>query len=94
MQSKKRLEWSKRAEKRLDAIYDYIALENTVAAQKVAIHLLDSAQSLVSFPEVGHAGKREGTRELVLTKYPYTLIYKLSATRIIIVAVVHQRQKN
>jgi addiction module RelE/StbE family toxin len=94
MQSKKRLEWSKRAEKRLDTIYDYIALENTVAAQKVTIHLLDSALSLVDFPEVGHAGKREGTRELVLTKYPYTLIYKLSATRIVIVAVVHKRQKN
>jgi toxin ParE1/3/4 len=94
MQSKKRLEWSKRAEKRLEAIYDYIALENTVAAKKVAIHLLDSALSLVNFPELGHSGKREGTRELVLARYPYTLIYKLSAARIVIVAVVHQRQKN
>ncbi|MDO9011347.1 MAG: type II toxin-antitoxin system RelE/ParE family toxin [Gallionella sp.] len=59
--------------------YHYIALENTVAAQKVALHLLESAISLVDFPEVGHAGKREGTRELVLSRYPYTLIYKFRA---------------
>lgn len=94
MQSKKRLEWSKRAEKRLDAIYDYIALENTVAAKNVALHVLELALSLVDFPEVGHTGKREGTRELVLSRYPYTLIYRLSATRVVIVAVVHQRQKH
>ena len=94
MQSKKRLEWSKRAEKRLDAIYDYIALDNSKAAKSVSIYLLESALSLVDFPEVGHAGKREGTRELVLLRYPYTLVYRLSATRIVIVAVVHQRQKH
>ena len=53
--------------------------------------MLESALSMVDFPEVGHVGKHEETRELVLSRYPYTLIYKLSATRIVIVAVVHQR---
>jgi plasmid stabilization system protein ParE len=46
------------------------------------------------FPLIGHQGRRSGTRELVLTKYPYILIYRVTVTKIIVAAVLHQRQKN
>ena len=43
---------------------------------------------------IGHEGKRAGTRELVITKYPYTIIYRLTADKVRIVAVTHQSRKH
>lgn len=90
MPAKKRLEWSLRAEHGIDAIYDYIADDNPSAAESVIRQILETAERLPQFPMLGHEGKRTGTRELVLPKYPYTLIYKLTADKIRIVAVIHQ----
>ncbi len=93
MHAKKRLEWSQRAEHGLAAIHDYIATDNPKAAESVARHLLESARKLINFPMIGHEGKRAGTRELVITKYPYTIIYRLTAGKIRIVAVIHQSRQ-
>lgn len=93
MHAKKRLEWSRHAEHGLAAIHDYIAADNPKAAESVARHLLESAGKLINFPMIGHEGKRAGTRELVITKYPYTIIYRLTSEKIRIVAVVHQSRQ-
>jgi plasmid stabilization system protein ParE len=91
--AKKQLEWSLFAERGLEAVYDYIATDNPLAAENVVRHLLMEAAGLTAFPMVGHEGKRAGTRELVLSKYPYTLIYRLSANKVRIVAVLHQSRQ-
>jgi len=39
---------------------------------------------------MGHPGEIAGIRELSLSKYPYTLIYRLTAEKVLIAAVVHQ----
>lgn len=92
MGAKKRLEWSRRAEDGLAAIHDFIAEDNPKAAEKVVRHLLDSAAKLVGFPLLGHEGKRTGTRELVLPKYHYSIIYRLTADKVRIVAVIHHKR--
>jgi plasmid stabilization system protein ParE len=48
----------------------------------------------MDFPMLGHVGRRLGTRELVLSKYPYTIVYRLTVKKIIIAAVIHQSRKN
>lgn len=93
MPVKKRLEWSRRAERDIYGIHDYIAADNPKAAESVIALLIKSAESLIDFPAVGHEGAESGTRELVLTKYPYTIVYRLTAAKIRIVAIMHQSRQ-
>lgn len=88
MSVKRRLEFTKRFFQRLALIEDYIAQDNATAAKKVAQYIYEAAESLETFPMTGKAVS--GGRELVLNKYPYTILYRLTETRIIIRSVVHQ----
>ena len=93
MPEKKLLEWSPRSQRNIESIRDHIAADNPAAAQSVINAIRRAADGLRNFPVMGHAGQRLGTRELVLSKYPYTLIYRITPKNIGIVAVMHQRQK-
>jgi plasmid stabilization system protein ParE len=42
---------------------------------------------------MGGAGKRVGTRALVLKKYPYKIVYRVTAKSVTVVAVYHQSLK-
>lgn len=94
MPEKKPLEWSPRSRRHIEFIRDYIAADNPVAAQSVLDEIRRAAENLCNFPMLGHVGQRAGTRELVLSKYPYTLVYRLTTKKIGIVAVMHQARKN
>jgi toxin ParE1/3/4 len=89
----KPLEWSPRSLKHVKAIRDYIAADNPTAAISVLSEIKEKAENLTQFPMLGRQGRATGTRELVISKYPYILIYKLTATKIKIAAVVHQSKK-
>ena len=93
MSEKRPLEWSPRSRGDIEAIRDYIALDNSVAAQSVITEIRKAAHSLRTLPMLGHVGKRPGTRELVLVRYPYTLVYRLAPARISIIAVLHQSRQ-
>jgi len=90
MSEKKQLKLSARAIANMGAIKKHIAADNPSAAESV----FSAVDSLVDNPLIGHSGQRTNTRELVLTRYPYTVIYRVTVTRIIVAAVVHQRQKH
>ena len=93
MSEKKRLEWSRRAEHDLGAIHDYIAADNPKAAGSVVRFLLASVERLIEFPVLGHGGLEAGTREMVVTRYPYTIVYRLTSTKIRILTVLHQSRQ-
>jgi plasmid stabilization system protein ParE len=59
---KKQLDWSRRAERDADSIYDYIALDNQAAARQVMGELRKAINSLIEFSLLGHAGQITGTR--------------------------------
>ncbi len=94
MPEKKLLEWSPRSLRNIESTRDYIAADNPVAAQAVLDAIRRAADGLRSFPMLGHVGQRPGTRELVMVKYHYSLIYRLTPKKIGIVAVVHQSRKH
>lgn len=94
MSGKKRLEWSIRSSVNVESIRDYIESENPAAAQNVLTEIRATAYSLRDFPMLGHPGQRAGTRELVLSRYPYTIVYRLSADRVRVIAVTHQSKKH
>ncbi len=95
MRAKKRLEFSE------DALFDiadigfFYAVErgNAKAAESVELALFNAAEKLECAPEIGRPGSVEGTREMVVSAYPYILIYKLTASRVIVLNVIHQAMK-
>jgi toxin ParE1/3/4 len=94
MSEKKLLEWSIRSSINVVEINDYLIGKNPVAAKRVLDEIRLVANEIRDFPMIGRAGRRRGTRELVLPHYPYTLIYRLTEIKVLIVAVVHQSRQN
>jgi len=88
----KSVEYSTRARNNLKKIKEFIEQDNPAAAARVVEYLASSADSLVEFPLLGHVGEIAGVRELVLTKFPYTIVYRLTPGRVRIITVLHQSQ--
>ena len=78
---------------RLEAIRTYIARDNPAAAAAVIERLIEAAESLALFPQRGVAGRKPGTRRLVLPDLPYSLDYRVRADVVEILAVWHAAQR-
>lgn len=94
MSEKKQLEFSLLSIANMEAIRLRIAADNPIAASRVIESVASTADKLMDFPMLGHIGRRPGTRELVLSKYPYTIVYRLTMKKVIIAAVIHQSRKS
>jgi plasmid stabilization system protein ParE len=88
-----RVSWSPEALEDVDAIAAYIAKDSPFYASAVVQKILDVAQSLSNFPNVGpivpEIGEPEFRERFV---YSYRVIYRVSAEQVLIVAVVHGRR--
>ena len=93
MQEKKRLEFSARAISNMESIEGHIAADNHVAAREVVDTIMATSRRLLAFPMLGREGRNPGTRELVLERYPYTIVYRLTASKIRVLAVLHQSRQ-
>ena len=78
----------------LEGIYNWIAKDNPAAAKAVVERLFASTEHLATLPQMGHAGRDEGTHEWVVPRLPYIVVYEIHADRdeVIVMAVVHGAQ--
>ena len=77
------------ARRDLNAIIDYISLEDRAAAERVFFAISDSVDRLADYPNMGHVGRVPDTRELSVTGPPYTVVYEVSAEAVTVLAVFH-----
>ena len=94
MAAKRQLEYSRVAGDDLESIKRYIDVGNPKAAARVLESILAAADSLIDFPMTGKPWRRVGTRKLVLSKHPYSIIYRLTPSKVIVLAVAHQSRKH
>ncbi len=87
---KKQLEWSIRSQRDLLAIDARISPDNPIAAEQVVDYIIEQAELLTRFPQMGRIPKPSAPRELIFTRYPYNLIYRATRYKIRIVRVIHQ----
>jgi len=89
-----RVRWSLLALSQLDAIQDYIAEENPLAAFNLVHHIWDRVNAdLADHPEMGHVGLHvPDTRELVIADTPYIVVYQISDDAVNVVRVRHGAQ--
>lgn len=94
MAAKRRLEYAIAAGDDLESIQRYIEAENPKAAARVIENIMTAADSLIDFPLLGKPWRRAGTRKLVLTKYPYSIIYRLAPDTVFVLTIAHQSRKH
>ena len=70
-----RLEWSIHAFEDLVAFFDYIEVDNPLAAVTIDDRIRHHVQQLTRHPQSGRIGRVENTRELVIDRTPYIVAY-------------------
>lgn len=79
--------WSDDAAAQFQAIYDYVAVFDQLAAERLAGRLFDAAESLASFPRRGRQ-LWSGLHQLSVV-YPYLIRYEVTDDLVTIVSVRH-----
>jgi toxin ParE1/3/4 len=87
------IRWTAPARRDLNAHLEYLALRNPERALALEEEIREAIQRLAQFPYRGRMGRREGTRELVLTGWPYLVVYMVDETRVLILRVLHTSQQ-
>ena len=85
--------WSLLAGQDLQVLRAYVGRDNPTAATSVARRIMAAANRLVRYPHLGRPGRQPGSRELVVPRTPYLLIYVVGEQRVEIVRVLHGAQR-
>ena len=88
-----RIKWVAKALSNLVEITEYIAKDDLEIAKKIAAHIRESVADLARQPNLGRQGRVYGTRELVLSKYPFIIPYRVKDGELQILAVFHTSRK-
>jgi|SRR4051794_34212153 len=84
--------WTTPARRDISAILEYLGSRNPNTARMLDKHILQAIEKLADFPYLGRPGRQEGTRELVITRYPYIVVYGVMANEIVIYRILHTAQ--
>jgi toxin ParE1/3/4 len=86
------IRWTKPANDDFLGIVRWIAANNSAAAARVGRRILDAVQHLEDFPLPGRPGRSPGTRELMISRLPYLVVYSVDAAdpqTVVILRVLH-----
>lgn len=87
------VKWLRRALRNLDEEAAYIAQDSPRSAADFVEHMMQSARMLAVHPHMGRPGRVPGTRELVVTRFPYILPYRVREQTVEILRVFHTARK-
>lgn len=72
-----RVVWRESALADVERAVGYIALENPRGAEQQLSRIEQHVQVLVDHPRMGRVGRVTGTRELVVPRTPFVIVYRL-----------------
>lgn len=84
--------WAKPARTSFLAHMDYLLDRSPSGAANVSAAVMAQIKLLEQSPYMGRPGRVENTRELVISKYPYIVCYRVVVDIIEILYVHHSRQ--
>lgn len=85
--------WLRRAIADRDTQLDYIAQKNPGAAIEQGDRIAHQVEMLAEHPEMGRAGRKQGTRELVISRTPFVIVYRIRDERIELLRLLHGAQQ-
>ena len=81
--------WTRSALRHLSEAYNYIEIDSPAAAQQQIDRIELSLARIRSFPMMGRAGARPGTREFPIPGTSYLLLYRVREDALQVLAVLH-----
>lgn len=90
-----RVRFSPQSHAHLIDIRAYITANNPRAAELVRGRILETIKMLRTLPRLGHAGRKQGTRELGVAGLPYIVVYRIDIgdeDELVILGVFHGAQ--
>lgn len=85
--------WTEEALNDLSSIRDFIAEDSESRASLTIQRILDAVERLALHPNLGRSGRVAGTRELIVPRTQFLLIYKVREGGIRVLTVLHGRQE-
>lgn len=87
------LRWTEQATNQLGAIAEYISLASPIYAEQVVERLVARLRQAQEFPESGRHVPEAGPTDIrELIEFPYRIIYRVKASAIEVIAILHGRQ--
>jgi toxin ParE1/3/4 len=90
---KAELRWTREAAADLENIANYLFEKTPERAAELVWGIYDAPIALLTFPYRGRVGRKEGTRELVLSPLPYIVVYQVRGETVHVVRILHGAQK-
>lgn len=85
--------WRRQAERDLEHLFDFVLQHDPGAAHRLCERIEQRVAQLRGHPLMGRSGRIAGTRELVITRTPYIVAYRVAASRIDVLAVIHAARR-
>jgi toxin ParE1/3/4 len=87
------VEWLPKALAQRRAQLAYIAQDNPQAAIEQGDRIERQVTMLAEHPDMGRAGRMKNTRELVISRTPFIVVYRVKDQRIELLRIVHGAQQ-
>jgi addiction module RelE/StbE family toxin len=84
-----KVRWTRRAAADLDEISNYLEAHLPNFSRATIVSLCEAIDSLLSSPSRGRPGRETGTRELIMTKIPYIVAYRIRGEGIEVLHIHH-----
>jgi plasmid stabilization system protein ParE len=81
--------WSAASVRHLEELLEYIQPESAAGAVTIRRRILDTVWRLGQMPYSGRVGRVEGTREAVVPRSAYIVVYQVSTQAVEIVGIWH-----
>jgi len=91
--ARRRLDWSKRALADVDRIAGWYAETASPEVARLAVTAILNASRRLASGIAGYRSGKHGTREYVMRRFPYTLVYRETGAAIKLVRVMHQARQ-
>jgi toxin ParE1/3/4 len=88
-----KIRWTEQAANDLQSVHEYLDERNPVAADATVERIVSGIDALERFPRLGRIGRIQGTWELVITKTPFIVMYRLHYEQVQILGILHGARK-
>lgn len=88
-----RVRLAKPARQELLSIWEYVAMDNPLAATKLTQRITDACRRLGRFTKLGKPGRSDDTRELGVSGTPYVVVYRVLRTEVRVLRILHGSRK-
>jgi addiction module RelE/StbE family toxin len=85
--------WRRQAERDLQHVFDFILQHHPGAAKHLCDRIERRVGQLRDHPHMGRPGRVAGTRELIVAGTPYIVAYRVTASQVDVLAVLHAARR-